>query len=179
MRPDAVIRFWFEETPPAAWWSVDAEFDRRLAARFGDLLRRAAAGELYEWRTDARGRLAEILVLDQFSRNIYRNTPQAFAQDGMALALSQEAVAGGALALLPPIQRAFLLLPYMHSESRLIHAQAEVLFREHAPPGNHDFELRHKSIVDRFGRYPHRNAVLGRESTSEEIEFLKTPGSKF
>jgi uncharacterized protein (DUF924 family) len=179
MSPDAVIRFWFEETAPAAWWSVDAGFDRQLAARYGDLLRRAAAGELYGWRTDARGRLAEILVLDQFSRNIHRNTPQAFAQDGMALALSQEAVGGGALAQLPPIQRAFLLLPYMHSESRLIHAQAEVLFREHAPPDNHDFELRHKSIVDRFGRYPHRNAVLGRESTPAEMEFLKTPGSKF
>lgn len=179
MTPDAILRFWFEETPPKAWWSVDAEFDRTLAARFGELLCRAAAGELYAWRTDARGRLAEIVVLDQFSRNIHRDTPLAFAQDATALALAQEAVTAGALAQLPPIQRAFLLLPYMHSESRLIHAHAEALYREHAPPENLDFELRHKAIIDRFGRYPHRNAILGRASTPEEIELLRTPGSSF
>lgn len=179
MTPEQILCFWFEETPPKAWWTVDAEFDWTLAARFGDLLRRAAAGELYAWRTDGRRRLAEIVVLDQFSRNIHRDTPLAFAQDPMALALAQEAVAAGALAQLPPIQRAFLLLPYMHSESRLIHAQAEALYRGHAPPENLDFELRHKAIIDRFGRYPHRNAVLGRDSTPEEIEFLQTPGSSF
>jgi uncharacterized protein (DUF924 family) len=177
--PDQVLRFWFEETPPKAWWTVDAEFDRTLAARYGELLRRGAAGELYAWRADARGRLAEVIVLDQFSRNIYRDTSQAFTQDAMALVLAQEAVAAGALAQLAPIQRAFLLLPYMHSESRLIHAQAEVLYREHAPPENFDFELRHKAIIDRFGRYPHRNAILGRVSTPEEMEFLRTPGSSF
>jgi uncharacterized protein (DUF924 family) len=174
-----VLRFWFEETPPKSWWTVDAAFDRTLAARFGELLRRAVAGELYAWREDARGRLAEVVVLDQFSRNIHRDTALAFAQDAMALVLAQEAVAAGALAQLPPIQRAFLLLPYMHSESRLIHAQAESLYREHAPPENHDFELRHKAIIDRFGRYPHRNAILGRASTPEEIEFLRTLGSSF
>jgi len=177
--PEQILRFWFEETPPKAWWTVDAEFDRKLAARFGELLRQATAGELYTWRADARGRLAEIVVLDQFSRNIHRDTPLAFAQDPMALVLAQEAVATGALAQLPPIQRAFLLLPYMHSESRLIHAQAEALYRQHAPPENIDFELRHKAIIDRFGRYPHRNAIFGRTSTPEEIEFLRTPGSSF
>ena len=179
MTPDQVLRFWFEETPPRAWWTVDAAFDRTLAARFGGLLRGAAAGELYVWRADARGRLAEVIVLDQFSRNIHRDTALAFAQDAMALVLAQEAVAAGALAQLAPIQRAFLLLPYMHSESRLIHAQAEVLYRDHAPPENFDFELRHKAIIDRFRRYPHRNAILGRASTPEEIEFLRTPGSSF
>jgi uncharacterized protein (DUF924 family) len=177
--PDQVLRFWFEETPPKAWWTVDAAFDRALAARFGELLSRAAACELFTWRVDARGRLAEVMVLDQFSRNIHRDTARAFAQDAMALVLAQEAVAAGALAQLPPIQRAFLLLPYMHSESRLIHAQAEALYREHAPPENYDFELRHKAIIDRFGRYPHRNAILGRASTPEEIDFLRTPGSSF
>ncbi len=179
MTPDQVLRFWFEETPPKAWWTVDAAFDRTLTARFGELLSRAAACELFTWRVDARGRLAEIVVLDQFSRNIHRDTARAFAQDAMALVLAQEAVAAGALAQLPPIQRAFLLLPYMHSESRLIHTQAESLYREHAPPENYDFELRHKAIIDRFGRYPHRNAILGRASTPEEIEFLQTPGSSF
>jgi uncharacterized protein (DUF924 family) len=177
--PDQVLRFWFEETPPKAWWTVDAAFDRTLTARFGELLCRVAASELNSWRVDARGRLAEIVVLDQFSRNIHRDTARAFAQDAMALVLAQEAVAAGALAQLPPIQRAFLLLPYMHSESRLIHVQAEALYREHAPPENFDFELRHKAIIDRFGRYPHRNAILGRVSTPEEVEFLRTPGSSF
>jgi uncharacterized protein (DUF924 family) len=97
----------------------------------------------------------------------------------MALALAQEAVAAGALAQLPPVQRSFLLLPYMHSESRLVHAQAERLYAEHAPPENQDFELRHKAIIDRFGRYPHRNAVLGRASSEEETAFLAQPGSSF
>lgn len=179
MTPEHILRFWFEETPRKAWWTVDAEFDRMLAARFGELLSRVAAGELFTWRVNAGGRLAEIVVLDQFSRNIHRDTPLAFAQDPMALVLAQEAVAAGTLAQLPPIQRAFLLLPYMHSESRLIHAQAESLYREHAPSENLDFELRHKAIIDRFGRYPHRNAILGRASTPEEIEFLRTPGSSF
>jgi len=177
--PEDILRFWFVETPPKAWWTADPEFDRRLAARFGELLARAAAGELFGWRATVRGRLAEILVLDQFSRNIHRDTPRAFAQDGMALALAQEAVAAGALAALEPVERAFLLLPYMHSESRAIHLRAEALYREFAPKENYDFELRHKAIVDRFGRYPHRNAILGRDSTAEELEFLKMPGSGF
>lgn len=97
----------------------------------------------------------------------------------MALVLAQEAVAGGALLGLNEVERNFLLMPYMHSESKAIHAQAEVLFREFAPKGNYEFELKHKVIIDRFGRYPHRNNILGRQSTAEEIEFLKQPGSGF
>ena len=108
-----------------------------------------------------------------------KGTAAAFACDPMALALAQEAVAAGALAALSPVERSFLLLPYMHSESKRIHEIAERLYREHAPPENHDFELRHKAIIDRFGRYPHRNALLGRESTPEEREFLTQPGSSF
>jgi uncharacterized protein (DUF924 family) len=174
-----ILRFWFDETKPEAWWTADPAFDRRIMERFGGLLDSAAAGELSDWRRTARGRLAEILVLDQFSRNVHRGTPRAFAQDGMALVLAQEAVAGGALDELAPVERGFLLMPYMHSESRAIHVEAERLFREHAPKVNHDFELKHKVIVDRFGRYPHRNAVLGRETTSDEAAFLLTPGSSF
>ncbi|HEY0975407.1 MAG TPA: DUF924 family protein [Solimonas sp.] len=174
-----VLKFWFEEIEPKQWWAVSPEFDARVRQRFGALLQRAALGELADWRATPQGRLAEIIVLDQFSRNIHRGTPQAFAQDGMALVLAQEAVSAGALASLSPVQRNFLLLPYMHSESRAVHAVAEPLYREHAPPENLDFELRHKAIVDRFGRYPHRNAILGRTSTAEEVEFLQTPGSSF
>jgi uncharacterized protein (DUF924 family) len=177
--PDGVLDFWFGETDPKAWWTPDPAFDESIRRRFGNLHEQAARGELYAWRTTLRGRLAEIIVLDQFSRNLYRGSARAFAQDLAALALAQEAVSGGAHLALEPAQRAFLLLPYMHSESREIHVVAERLFREFAPAENLDFELRHKAIIDRFGHYPHRNALLGRASTPEELEFLKLPGSSF
>jgi len=174
-----VLTFWFGEIDPKLWFAADTNFDDLIRARFIGLMRQAAAAELYSWRTTAEGRLAEIIVLDQFSRNVYRNTPQAFAQDPIALVLAQEAVASGALAELNATQRAFLLLPYMHSESRRIHVVAEALYRDFAHASNHDFELRHKAIIDRFGRYPHRNEILGRTSTPEEVEFLAQPGSRF
>ena len=117
-------------------------------------------------------------MLDQFSRNIYRGTPRAFAQDAVALVLAQEAVASGAETL-SAIKRSFLYLPFMHSESRQIHQVAESLYRANGLPKNYEFELKHKAIVDRFGRYPHRNEILGRASSAEEIEFLKQPGSSF
>lgn len=179
--PDAasVLDFWFRELAPAQWFAPDPVLDRTIATRFGATLVRAAAGELQPWRKDARGRLAEVIVLDQFARNIHRGTAAAFATDAVALVLAQEAVAGGALAVLAPDERTFLLMPYMHSESAAIHVEAERLFREHAPATNLDYELRHKAIVDRFGRYPHRNAVLGRASTPEELAFLREPGSSF
>lgn len=177
--PNEILRFWFAEIEPAQWWRVDPAFDALLRERYADLLESTALGERQNWRSSAHGRLAEIIVLDQFSRNIHRDTPRAFAQDGMALALAQEAVAGGALPALAAVERAFLLMPWMHSESRLIHLEAEHLFKAWAPADNHDFELRHKAIIDRFGRYPHRNAILGRESSAEEIAFLQEPGSSF
>jgi uncharacterized protein (DUF924 family) len=176
---EQVLSFWFREIDPKLWWSAEPGFDELIRRRFLGLLQEAASGELYEWRATAPGRLAEVIVLDQFSRNVHRNTPRAFAQDPMALALAQEAVAAGALASLDPTQRSFLLLPYMHSESRKIHVVAEALYREFAPAGNYDFELKHKAIIDRFGRYPHRNEVLGRVSTPDELEFLQQPGSRF
>lgn len=176
---ETILRFWFEETSPAQWWKVDADFDRVIAERFSEIHARAIRAELYEWRSSPRGRLAEIIVLDQFSRNMYRGQALAFAADPLALALAQEAVAAKADSVLSEQERVFLYMPYMHSESRLIHVVAERLYRENAPPGNYDFELRHKAIIDRFGRYPHRNAVLGRPSTDEEVAFLAQPGSSF
>jgi uncharacterized protein (DUF924 family) len=175
---ESVLAFWFEEVQPQTWWSEDPAFDEQVRQRYLGLLHRATQGELYLWRSSPEGRLAEIIVLDQFSRNIHRNTPQAFAQDPIALVLAQEAVAAHAHKQLSPTERTFMLMPYMHSESRLVHVQAEELFQEFAP-GNHEFELRHTTIIDRFGHYPHRNQVLGRISTPEEIEFLRQPGSKF
>ena len=118
-------------------------------------------------------------MLDQFSRNLHRGDGRAFANDAMALALAQEAVAAGADQGLTTDERGFLYMPYMHSESRAIHEVAVGLFTDLGLESNLDFELRHKEIIDRFGRYPHRNEVLGRESTPEEIEFLKQPGSSF
>jgi uncharacterized protein (DUF924 family) len=178
--PEHVLSFWFQEISPKQWWTVDEAFDALLRERYGSLLEQAAQGELHAWRAGARGRLAEVIVLDQFSRNIHRGTARAFAQDPMALALAQEAVAGGALdQLQDPMERAFLLMPYMHSESGRIHEEAARLFEQWAPGDNYRFELRHKAIVDRFGRYPHRNGIVGRASSDEEIEFLKQPGSSF
>jgi uncharacterized protein (DUF924 family) len=156
----AVLHFWFQEIKP-----VDAQLDQLIATRFGETHRQAVQAELFEWRSDPSGRLAEIIVLDQFSRNIFRGDRRAFEADAMALALAQEAVSTGADKSLGQDQRVFLYMPYMHSESRAIHQVAEQIFRERAPKDNHDFELRHKAIIDRFGRYPHRNLALGRPST--------------
>jgi uncharacterized protein (DUF924 family) len=174
-----ILRFWFEETSPEQWWKADPAFDAEIKACFLGTLQQAMQGELHAWRQTPAGRLAEVIVLDQFSRNIFRNTPQAFAQDPMALALAQEAVAADVHKALSPTERAFLLLPFMHSESHQIHEWAERLYREFAPASNLDFELKHKAIIDRFGRYPHRNAILGRASTPDEIEFLRQPDSSF
>ncbi|EHR70757.1 hypothetical protein BurJ1DRAFT_1906 [Burkholderiales bacterium JOSHI_001] len=176
---NAILKFWFEEIEPAQWWRVDPELDKRIHERFGAVHRAANAVELFEWRTLPEGRLAEIIVLDQFSRNIYRGTALAFASDPLALALSQEAVRAGSDQALPAQQRAFLYMPYMHSESPAIHVHAERLFRTQAPEANYRAELQHKAIIDRFSRYPHRNSILGRESSQEELAFLQQPGSSF
>ncbi|MGM0563811.1 MAG: DUF924 family protein [Pseudomonadota bacterium] len=176
---DDVLQFWFHELSPKDWWKKDRALDQKISEQFGDLHTQAAAGELVDWRASARGRLAEILVLDQFSRNIFRDQPGAFACDTMALVLAQEAVSGGRDRELSVQEQRFLYMPYMHSESVAIHEHALRLFDQ---PGMEDalkFEIRHKDIIDRFGRYPHRNKILGRTSTPEEIEFLKQPGSSF
>ena len=175
----SILQFWFHEIQPAQWWKVDPEFDQLIADRFGDLHCQAVRVELFDWRSDPKGRLAEVIVLDQFSRNIYRGTGRAFESDALALALAQEAVATQADIGLTEVERTFLYMPYMHSESGKIHEVAERLFLEYTPKSNYEFELRHKVIIDRFGRYPHRNAILGRESTPEELAFLATPGSRF
>ncbi|MDN6322474.1 MAG: DUF924 family protein [Halomonas sp.] len=175
----AVLDFWFEALTPAQWFKKDPEMDQTILQRFGALHAKAAQCECYAWRSTAHGRLAEIIVLDQFSRNIYRDDPRAFATDALALALAQEAVAAGSDTELTNEQRAFLYMPYMHSEAATIHEVAMQLFDQPGLENNRDFEVRHKAIIDRFGRYPHRNEVLGRVSTHEEQVFLKQPGSSF
>ncbi|NOR73341.1 MAG: DUF924 family protein [Mariprofundaceae bacterium] len=177
--PSEIITFWFETLEPAQWWKKDLALDREIKARFGAAHRAAMLGELELWRETADGRLAEIIVLDQFSRNIYRDRPLAFACDVTALVLAQEAVRTGADQQVDFEKRSFFYMPYMHSESSKVHETAVELFGQPGAEFNYEFELKHKAIIDRFGRYPHRNATLGRESTPEEIEFLKQPDSSF
>ena len=177
--PASILGFWFEDIDRSLWFKKDTGFDRLLIERYGALHAQATLGELYTWRESAQGRLAEIIVLDQFSRNMFRDRPKAFAQDGMALVLAQEAVRCGADAELSAQQRVFLYMPYMHSESLAIHETAVQLFTRNGIAGNLDFELKHKAIIERFGRYPHRNALLGRDSTPDELDFLSQPGSSF
>lgn len=174
-----VLEFWFKELQPKDWFVTNADIDQLITNRFSELLEQASKCELSGWRTTPHGRLAEVIVLDQFSRNIYRNTAKAFSQDPLALALAQEAIASGAEQSLSTVEKSFLFMPFMHSESPIIHEKAELLFKQPGMENNYDFELKHKVIIDRFGRYPHRNQLLGRESTAEEIEFLKQPGSSF
>ncbi|MEH6651945.1 MAG: DUF924 family protein [Motiliproteus sp.] len=174
-----IIDFWFVEIEPAAHWRKDPAFDQLIADRFGELVQSAAACELFTWREQPQGRLAEIIVLDQFSRNIYRDQPQSFANDALALALAQQSVDLGVAEQLSVLQRTFLYMPYMHSESKLVHQQAVALFDQPGLEENHRFELKHQQIIDRFGRYPHRNVILGRASTEEELVFLQQPGSSF
>ena len=175
----AVLDFWFSELVPEQWYEQSDDLDAEIGRRFAALHAAASRCELFEWRGSAEGRLAEIIILDQFSRNMFRNSAAAFGQDALALVLAQEAVRVGADAALPVEQRAFLYLPYMHSESSAIHEVALSLYAAPGLESNLDFEQRHKAIIDRFGRYPHRNAVLGRESTAAELAFLATPGSSF
>ena len=179
MIPNDVLAFWFDELSPADWFKKDDALDSKIREKFDGLHKRAAACELNDWRESAEGALAEIIVLDQFSRNLHRNSAQAFAQDSLALALSQEAIAKGFDKQLQPPKLAFLYFPFMHSESSVIHERAMELFKAPGLEYNFEFEKQHKAIIDRFGRYPHRNELLGRRSTPEEEEFLKNPGSSF
>jgi len=174
-----IIHFWFDEIDTSLWFKKNEEFDQQLRDRFSTVHRSAACGELYSWRSNPEGRLAEIIVLDQFSRNMFRDSDQAFAYDAIALVLSQVAVEAGDDKRIEASHRAFMYMPFMHSESPVIHEQAVKLFSQPGLERNLEFEMKHKAIIDRFGRYPHRNAVLGRTSTAEELEFLQQPGSSF
>ena len=174
-----IINFWFNEATPKQWFVKDEEFDALIYDRFSEVYDAASNCELFAWRSTPTGRLAEIIVLDQFPRNMFRDTSAAFATDTLALCLAQEAVAQSDDQKLPSQQRAFLYMPYMHSESPAIHQGAVKLFEQPGMETNLDYELKHQTIIERFGRYPHRNEALGRESTPEELEFLQTPGSSF
>ena len=171
--PQDVLTFWYEELTPQQWFNTFAEVDEAIATRFGHTHTAAIHGELFEWRETPQGRLAEIIVLDQFSRNLFRNGPRSFAYDTIALVLAQEAIAVGDDKKLPPENLAFLYMPFMHAESLAMHDIAEKLFEGPGMEKNLQSLRSHTKVLQRFGRYPHRNEVLGRVSTAEEIEFLK------
>lgn len=195
---DYVLGFWFGDSQDdaevareksALWWKKSEDTDKLIWAKFEHRVQQAVRGELRDWLGSSRGRLASIILIDQFCRNIYRNTPQAFAHDEQALAWTLSGLDEGVDNELRPIERIFFYLPLEHSENlghqqRCVELCAQLLA---AVPdtardtfaGFLDFAERHKAVIERFGRFPHRNDILGRESTQEEIEFLRTPGSSF
>jgi uncharacterized protein (DUF924 family) len=186
-----VLDFWFGApgspeygTERKMWFRKDAAFDARLRERFGALLDAACAGELDAWATTPEGTLALVIVLDQFSRNCHRGTPRAFAADDRALAMARRLVADGEDRRLPTLHhRVFAYLPFEHGESMDAQRESLRLFGElqHDPDGKgyYDYALRHASVIERFGRFPHRNAQLGRVSSEAELAFLREPGSSF
>jgi uncharacterized protein (DUF924 family) len=178
MHPEDIITFWFTQSA-GKWFGKNDAFDTEIRNRFLPTYEKAARGETADWRGTPHGRLAEVIVLDQFPRNMFRGTARAFESDTAALRLSEDTVHTGEDKKLSRMERQFLYMPYMHSESRDAHKKAVWLFASLLPWGWGAFvyELKHKKIIDRFGRYPHRNVALGRESTTEELAFLKTnPG---
>lgn len=171
-----ILHFWFTECSEKDWFGGGREFDARLSARFADTHAAVARGEAFAWRSTAEGRVAEIVVLDQFSRQIHRGSPKAFASDAMALTLAQELVAHGLDQALDPAHRMFAYMPYMHSESLVIHEEAVRLFGNLGRPDILDYEIAHKKLIERFGRYPKRNAALSRTSSPEEIAYIAENG---
>ena len=176
---DAIIKFWFEALKPKDWFRRDEMIDNKITARFGHTYEQLKAGVPGNWLASARGFLAAILVLDQFPRNMFRDSPSAFVTDTSALALAERAIAAGHDMKLPPEQRAFIYMPFQHSEDAAEQARSIELFTKLGNPLNLDFALRHQAIIERFGRFPHRNEVRGRRSTEEELAFLQEPGSSF
>jgi len=181
-----VLNFWFGDSRALQvreeWFRKSAEFDDLVRSRFGDVIERALANELDDWSATVSGTLALILVLDQFTRNAFRDTPRAFAGDGVALAHAGRLVYRGRDRDLAPIQRWFVYMPFEHSESLVDQYEAVRLFRALADDGLReplDWAFKHLDVIRRFGRFPHRNLLLGRPSTPAEIEFLKSPGSRF
>ncbi|MCB2021239.1 MAG: DUF924 domain-containing protein [Burkholderiaceae bacterium] len=187
----AVLDFWFgapgsatDGKARAEWFRKDDAFDREIERRFASQMDSALAGGLREWDAAPRSALARILLLDQFTRNVFRDTPRAFAGDALALEAARDMVARGADEALTPQQRAFAYLPFEHAEDLAVQDESLRLFTRLATAaegfdGSLDFAQRHHAIIARFGRFPHRNAILGRTSTPEELAFLRQPGSSF
>jgi uncharacterized protein (DUF924 family) len=189
MQPQEVLDYWFTDRVQALCFERDADFDAEIRSRFGEAVAEAQSGGFEEWRTTPEGTLALVILIDQMSRNIHRGSALAFAGDARALEIARQAVEAGFDRHLTFTQRRFLYLPFEHSEDPTVHKQGLALFAslavDCAPEHNVDaavqlvYAARHAEIVFRFGRYPHRNAVLGRVSTPEEEAFLNEPMSSF
>lgn len=176
-----ILRFWFEETPPALWFQKNDEFDADIRDRFFMTYEMARDGLCQSWSVDADGCLALCLLLDQFPRNMFRGQAQAFATDAQALLVAKYGISKGLDQVLPPPRRRFLYLPFMHSEIWPDQNRSVSLFlamREDDPVA-YEYALRHRQVIEDFSRFPHRNSVLGRQSTPEELEYLSQPGSGF
>ena len=191
--PDDVLELWIGSGAPLAksaqWWTKDPAFDQELLETFGQTHELASRGALDTWKTTPRGRLALVILLDQFSRNMYRNTPRSFAQDARACALALEAIVTGDEQALSTIERSFLYMPLMHAEDVDLQHKCVAAFerlRDDAPidlrayvENTLGYAHKHAEVIERFGRFPHRNDILGRASRPDELEFLTQPGSSF
>ena len=176
---EEILNFWFKECKPEQWFKKNEDFDKMIKNRFLIAIENALAGKLRNWEESETGCLALIILLDQFTRNVFRDTPQAFAGDKRALALSQLCCDKDYLTN-PDIQRRqFMLMPMMHSENLAVQDAALPLFSYYASEKDYEYAEKHREIIVRFGRFPHRNVILGRKSTIEELNFLKKPGSSF
>lgn len=175
--PEALIHFWFVEHGYEDWFAGDPEFDAKCT-RFTDLHAEVARGEAWLWRETPEGRLAELILLDQFSRQLHRGKPDAFAQDKMALALAQEAIATGADDSVDRDWVPFFYMPFMHAESLVIQNEGVRLFELHGDEKSLQFMIAHRDTIARFGRFPFRNKALGRQSTPEEIAYMQEVGDR-
>lgn len=174
----SVLDFWFNETEPRQWFEKNDTFDQIIRDRFGGVYDMAAKGLCASWQDSADGALALCIILDQFPRNMFRDDPQAFATDGQAVLISKQAIKKGLDQVLTPTKRRFIYLPFEHSENLQDQIRSVELFAtmKYDDPLGYDYAVRHKDVIERFGRFPHRNAVLGRASTEEEKEYLAADG---
>lgn len=176
----SVLTFWFEDSTPAQWYKKDSLFDTMITDRFGALVERGLNGQLDDWAAQKDGCLALIILLDQFTRNMFRDTPRAFAGDDIALALSLKAHKAGWIDDEAEMaRRQFYLMPMMHAEDLAIQDMSLALFARLTNEHTHHYAILHRDIIARFGHFPHRNSILGRPSTEEEIAFLQEPNSSF
>jgi uncharacterized protein (DUF924 family) len=176
---DEILAFWFAPASVARWFAPEAAFDAEIARRFAPLIEAAVTGSLQPWAETPRGALALCLLLDQFPRNVWRGTPRTFSGDAAARRVAEAALAAGDDRALKPEERFFLYLPFEHSESLADQERCTALM---VTLGNADwleYARRHRAVIARFGRFPHRNAILGRPNTAEEMNFLREPGSSF
>ena len=174
-----ILNFWFKECNPEQWFKKNDVFDQIIKNTFSDTIEDTIRGKMDDWKNTETGCLALIIILDQFTRNVFRNTLRAFAGDSKALVLSQKCCDKQYLKN-PDIQRRkFMLMPMMHSENITVQETALPLFKKYTSEKDYEYAKKHNEIISRFGRFPHRNVILGRKSTNEELVFLKQPGSSF